>query len=75
MSKFRAYSINYQMGQNQSAETLSKTQETRNALTSSHTLSSDNSNDSTIICRSRWSEIIYNPRTKSPYYEDMLTSK
>ena len=75
MRKFQAYSINYQMGQNQSAEALYKTQETRNVLTNSQNQSSDRSNESTIICKSRWSEFIYNPSTKPPYYEDMLSSK
>ena len=75
MRKFQAYSINNQMGQNQSAEALYKTQETRNVLANSQNQSSDRSNESTIICKSRWSEIIFTPSAKTPYYEDMLTSK
>ena len=75
MRKFRAYSINYQMGQNLSAEALNKTQETKNVLANSPNQSSDTSNETTIICKSRWSEFIYNPSTKPPYYEDMLSSK
>ena len=63
------------MGQNQSAEALYKTQETRNVLTNSQNQSSDRSNESTIICKSRWSEILFTPSSKAPYYEDMLTSK